>query len=340
MYCVYCDRDHEDGTQFSDEHIIPVALGGTDVYTIRVCRESNSMLGNRVDDPFISLPFVNSDRYFLGLASHRAMPTLDLSGTSIIGGRDCSLKYTITEDRKVLKIAKPSVKRVKTTDGFERFEVFGDPEDVKRILLGKLASVEEQGKSIRDDFGNVLTRESIEAMISERSVTHPNPSVLLTWQPSAYDAVRFFCKTALAACFYEFGESFGRSDVGKKLRSAMLAEKVEDIAPPGMFWPLVDNTSDVYSFFKTPDAHVIAILPNGAAIFVISLFGGKYTAVIPLQDGPSPSSFVIPKEGRAIQLDLRTRQIKRTSFAEYILRQPWVPAAERGSSEQAPLTPE
>jgi len=95
-----------------------------------------------------------------------------------------------------------SVEHVRNPDGKENMQVFGDPMDAQRILLGKLAAAEQEGKTLRDEDGNVLTKERIEKVIVERSVVHENPSVLIEWRPSGYDTVPFFCKLALGTCFY------------------------------------------------------------------------------------------------------------------------------------------
>jgi HNH endonuclease len=322
LYCIYCNENHGEGTPFSDEHIVPRALGGLNSFTIRVCGSSNNDLGNRVDSPFISMFPVNSDRFFLDLQSHRGKPTLNLSGTAVIDGKDQVLKNEIRRDDKVFKIFRPSVEVAKTDDQ-EQLKVSGDPMDVKRILLGKLASAEKEGKTVRDEHGNLLTRESIEAMIVEKSITHESFSVLMTLQIDSYDAVRFFCKMALAAGFHEFGEPFGSSGVAQKLRLAMVSTTNADVVLPGIFWPLVDNDRELYRFFKVPDAHVLAFLPMENKPLIITLFGGRYTAAIPLQDDSSQSSVPI-QEGRVFQIDLKAKQLKVSSYEKYILQRPWI----------------
>lgn len=234
-YCVYCNQDHSSDTPFNNEHIVPLALGGPNRFTIWVCEKSNSTLGNKVDDRFVSLPFVNTDRYFLDLKSHRGKPTIDLSGRSMIDGKERKLEYTIRGGEKMMKIAGASVERTRNPDGTERVQVSGDPEDARRILLAQLAAAEQAGKTLRDEEGSVLNMERIEALIQERSVVHQNPSVLIEWNPSTYDTVPFFSKLALGACFYLMGEPFGKSEPAEKLRSVIRAEKDEDIVMPGMF---------------------------------------------------------------------------------------------------------
>jgi len=110
------------------------------------------------------------------------------------------------------------------------------------------------------------------------------------------------------------GESFGRSGAARRMRSVVLAEMDEDIDLPGMFWPFVDSANDVYRFLRVPDTHVLALTPKGDLVFVISLFGGKYTAAIPLEDSLSNPTFDVPEDGYAFQIDLRAREFKQSSF--------------------------
>jgi len=44
LFCAYCGLDHDQTTPFSDEHIIPYAMGGSDKFTIPVCELSNDRL--------------------------------------------------------------------------------------------------------------------------------------------------------------------------------------------------------------------------------------------------------------------------------------------------------
>ena len=57
---------------------------------------------------------------------------------------------------------------------------------------------------------------------------------------------------------------------------------------------------------------------------MISLFGGKYMAAVPVEDSLSSSSFIVPRDGHALQIDLRAKQFKQRLFAEYILQRPWL----------------
>jgi hypothetical protein len=111
MYCVYCNDDHDPAVKFSDEHIIPEALGGTKAFAIRICETINNTFGNDVDKPFIEMFPVNTDRFLLGLPSHRGMPTLDLSGITVVDGKERHIESTVKDGEKVLRLTNPLSKR-------------------------------------------------------------------------------------------------------------------------------------------------------------------------------------------------------------------------------------
>ena len=216
MYCAYCNEDHQAAEKFSDEHIIPEALGGTRSFTIRTCETINNTIGNEVDKPFISMFPVNADRFFLNLASHRGLPTLDLSGTTVIDGKERSIQSTVKDGEKVLKLTKPVIETLQEPDR-DLITISADPQQARQILLGKLEAVTRRGKTMTHQDGTPVTPESIERYIAEHSVAVPQPSILIKLQLSGFDAVRFFCKVALATGFYIAGEPFGRSPVAENL---------------------------------------------------------------------------------------------------------------------------
>lgn len=44
MYCVYCNQEHGESV-FTDEQVIPCAMGGSNALTIRTCARENNDLG-------------------------------------------------------------------------------------------------------------------------------------------------------------------------------------------------------------------------------------------------------------------------------------------------------
>lgn len=321
MYCVYCNEDHQATEKFSDEHIIPEALGGMKPFAIRTCETSNNTVGNKVDKPFINMFPVNADRFFLNLASHRGMPTLDFSGTTVIDGNERKIQSTVKDGEKVLRLTNAVIKTTQETDR-ELITISADPQQAKQILLGKLEAATKQGKAMTHQDGAPVTPESIDRLIAEQSVAVAQPSILLKLQLSGYDAVRFFCKVALATGFYIAGEPFGRSVVADKLRTIMRSEEIEELPLPGTFWPFYKNPES-FQFFSIPDAHVLAVLPDEPHILAISLFGGAYTAVVPMQEDGAPQ-WPLQRDGRVFQFSLKEKKFKQWSYGEYLLVRPWV----------------
>ena len=322
MYCVYCNEDHDPAVKFSDEHIIPEALGGTKAFAIRVCEKINNTLGNEADAPFIEMFPVNADRFFLNLASHRGSPALDLSGITIIDGKERKIQSTVKDGEKVLKLPKPVIE-TSQEGGRELITISADPQQAREILLGKLAAATKQGKTMTHQDGTPVTPESIERYIAEHSVAVAQPSILIKLELSGTDAVRFFCKVALATGFYIAGKPFGRSAIADKLRTTMRSENIQDLPMPGAFWPFYKNT-EAFKFFSIPDTHVLAVLPDEPRVLAISLFGGTYGAMVPLhEDGTF--EWPLAREGRVFQISLKDRQFKQLSYGDYLTARPWRP---------------
>jgi hypothetical protein len=264
---------------------------------------------------------VNADRFFLNLASHRGLPTLDLSGTTIIGGKERKIQSTVKNGEKVLRLTKPVIETSQET-GRDLITISADPQQAREILMGKLEAATKQGKAMTHQDGTPVTPETIERYIAEHSVAVPQPSVLIKLQLSGSDAVRFFCKVALATGFYIAGDPFGHSVVADKLRTIMRSENIEDLPMPGAFWPFYKNP-EAFKFFSIPDTHVLAVLPDEPHVLAISLFGGSYTALVPLQeDGPPKWSSL--RDGRVSQISLKDKQFEQWPYGDYLLARPWI----------------
>lgn len=320
VYCVYCNEDHDAAVKFSDEHIIPEALGGSKSFAIRVCESINNRFGNEVDKPFMSMFPVNADRFFLDLASHRGMPTLDFSGTTIIDGQERHVTSTVKDGEKVLRLTKAAIKTTQEPDR-DFVQISADPEEARKILLGRLKSATKHGKTMTHQDVTPVTPESIDRYISEHSVPVNQPSILLKLDLNGVDAVRFFCKVALATGFYIAGESFGRSAIADKLRTVIRSQNISEEPMPGVFWPFHKNT-EAFKYFSVTDTHILAILPD-PHVLAISLFGGTYTALVPLHEDGS-LEWPLKREGRVFQFSLKDEQFKQWSYDDYLLARLWI----------------
>jgi hypothetical protein len=329
MYCVYCNEDHDAAVKFSDEHIIPEALGGSKSFAIRVCETINNTFGNKVDKPFIGMFPVNADRFFLDIPSHRGMPTLDLSGKTIINGKTRKIQSTVKDGEKVLKLSKPDVETTRESDR-DLITISADPQEARKILLGKLESATKQGKTMTLQDGTPATPESIDRYIAQHAVTVNQPTILIELQLNWVDAVRFFCKVALATGFLIASESFGRSVVADKLRIGVRSENIPELPMPGAFWPFYKNP-EAFNFFSIPETHVLAVLPDEPYVLAISLFGGSYTALVPLHEAGS-FEWPLNRGGQVFQFSLRDKQFKQWSYDDYLTARPWLSPSTPQSS--------
>jgi hypothetical protein len=162
-----------------------------------------------VDAPFLGFFPVRSARFYLGLDSGKGnRPTLDLSGTGWIDGREVRVSHVISSDRNEFKIADPTITKTPNPDGSERWQIHGDPATVRSIVEGKLRKQTKLGKTVTTSDGVVLTPENLESIFVGKETVTPNPSVMMTISPDYLTFIRFFSKLALAMGHLHLGETF------------------------------------------------------------------------------------------------------------------------------------
>ncbi len=322
MFCAYCGKGHDESVAFTPEHVVPYAVGGSDAFTIRVCKASNNRLGGSVDKPFAENFVVRSQRFFLGLSgTDGTPPTLDLSGKKQINGKQVDFKYLIHKDgREVLKIASPTV-TITAAAGREYWAVSGDPADVRRVLMGKLERLTKKGKQMRDAEGRALGPDELEAYIAAGDVQTLNPGILKTIHFDHAAFTRFFAKLALATGHYVLGESFSRSARAEVLRKAIHPENATETTFSGAHvWPcLSEGVQRLLAPFRqeNKNSHILGILRNESPIFVASLFGG-IGAAIPLGDFEKMSVSAARPSGRIFRIELPSRKFHDDALEEYL----------------------
>jgi HNH endonuclease len=317
MYCVYCGEEHDPGSiQFTDEHVIPYAMGGSNALTIRTCARQNNDLGRDVDAPFLNLFTIRSKRFFLGLESTSGNPpSLDLSGVTWIDGKETPISYLIQGDEKELRISRPSIKRTATEKG-EHWEVSGSPEQVRKIIEGKIRKQSAQGKTVTLSDGSILRVEDLEKIFEERLKEIQNPSVLRQINVDLLVPVRFFSKLALGICYLHFGESFGKSPAGSLLRSHMRLEKFEDARLLGAVWPMTEAVNRALEIIGAPNEHTIALMESDPPVFIANLFG-DHGAIIHLTERHR-SNLSGSDRGVSWRIQLPSRKLTRLSFVELV----------------------
>lgn len=318
FFCPYCGVEHDTTVATSVEHVVPYALGGSDDLTITACARSNNDLGSKVDAPFLDFFPVRSARFYLGLDSGKGNgPTLDLSGTGWIDGREVRVSHVISSHRNEFKIADPTITKTPNSDGSEHWEIFGDPGTVRNIVAGKLRRQTKLGKTLTTADGIVLTPENLESTFARKETVTPNPSVMITISPDHLTFIRFFSKLAMAMGQLHFGQTFSRSATGASLRRQMTAEDLHDVTLCGHFWPETQSVKHILSRFAETDRHVIAIMDAEPPILVVSLFG-EYDAFLPLgqlTEGTKPTA---AQEGTVWRIELPSRRLSRITLGEFV----------------------
>lgn len=139
--CIIC-RDESD--DFSDEHVIPDALGGYyHIYT--VCKNCNSDLGSSVDAKLVNHQFAEFQRYLLGLTGKSKKLPNPFSGTHHLA-EDTSKKIQLRLDEEgkpaPYTITNVSYEESKNESGKTKVSVCIDASDEKKLdgILKKIAT--------------------------------------------------------------------------------------------------------------------------------------------------------------------------------------------------------
>lgn len=318
MFCPYCSVDHDETTPFSDEHIIPYAMGGADGFTIPVCEFSNNRLGGQVDRPIIEYDTVRSERFFLDLeGTDGTKPTLNLSGTGYVDGNEVDLRFVVGPNGKEMKITSRTITKTPTEDGQQRWEFKGSPEAIRKALEGKIKEQAALGKWVTNDRGEIVTLDNLDQMLTEGTEEFINPSVLRKIDFEHLWTWRFFSKLALASGHYFFGEAFSRSPRADVLRRTMLAQTLGEVELPGVaIWPETQSLDALLANFRTKQKHTIGVMYGAPNILVVSLFGWL-EACISLDYPPATALPRLSGQGRVIEIDLPGRTVSDHSLIDY-----------------------
>lgn len=316
MFCPYCGCDHDSAFKMSSEHVIPYSMGGTDAFSIVVCEFSNNLLGGQVDRPVVEFFPVRSERFFLGLkGTDGTAPTLDLSGTTFLDGREMQLKNVIGPDGKDMRLTSREIERIPTDVG-ERWNFRGSPDAIRKALAGKIRDQASKGKWVKNNKGEIVTLENLDLMLQEAMEEVPNPCVLRKIEFEYLWTWRFFAKLSLSVGHFLFGETFSRSARANQLRQAMHAKKMEEAGLAGaVIFPETHSLPPQFAHFKTKGVHTITVCHGHPRLLLISLFGWLDACVA--LDGVQDVSYMRPGEMQILEIILPDRKFNKYSLLEY-----------------------
>src|SRR5579872_6281393 len=98
MYCIYTNTTITSGNS-SDQHIIPLSLGGKNGFTIKVCKSANSDLGSKLDGAIEKDFLVNSTKRKRGYKGHsKKITKYKVHATIADTGEKVEIRYNGTEN--------------------------------------------------------------------------------------------------------------------------------------------------------------------------------------------------------------------------------------------------
>ena len=288
MYCVYHGEDHPEptslgakeferhlrqGTLFSDEHIFPYSIGGSDDFTISVCASSNNHFGTAVDGAVVNHPFISIERVLKDLrAKDGKPPSVTWRGVDQETGKE--MTYEFSPERKSLR----SIPQVIWSTSGDNVILSADKDVAPKILQNINRKLRRDGKQM-PEIADIL-----EGATEVRST--PTINTTLSFDVHAMD--RFFAKAALATGHRYLGEAFSKSPAADLLRQFLWEEnrdKRAAIPIRGCTWPTESTLFQILiERIQSGTMHVAAMLRNNADIIFFATLFGKYSAHLILTD--------------------------------------------------------
>ena len=137
--CIICRKER---SSFSDEHVIPKALGGF-YHVHSVCKSCNSHLGAKVDSKLVNHKFAEFQRMIDGLKGRSGQLPNPFSGTytqlSDEDKEDKPVKVRLNESGKFVPYLIPKISHMSEEDGTRIITVSIDASDDLDNILTKLS---------------------------------------------------------------------------------------------------------------------------------------------------------------------------------------------------------
>lgn len=151
--CIIC---REETDTFSDEHVIPKALGGY-YHIYNVCVSCNSDLGSYVDSKLVNHQFADFQRYILGLRGNSKTLPNPFSGTHRLATDETQkIQLRLGENDKPAPYMIPKVtyEEIASKEGGTKVTICLDASDEKKID-GILAKISKKLKVSLDEFEGI-----------------------------------------------------------------------------------------------------------------------------------------------------------------------------------------
>lgn len=324
--CIYTGFDLDPADEKlkpSHEHIIPLALGGSNqLVTNDVSAAANSRAGNEIDDAVSSLlPFLML-RHRYGLQGNRkTIPNVKLSGEFLDIDAPARLDIAPNGD---LSFQFENEQRIQG----QIISLSSTEERVRFLLKGRLIQAQKRQLSLITPFGEIADEEDIEIalMLAERNEGKEFKGRITINVPDYHFAVaRLVTKIALGLGHRVLGPEWTFGPGGHTLRQNIWRRPgvrgLTDLRGT-LHADLPENLTRLFG--PVADHHVMSVLPGGKkTVAVIALFGGEAgTAIIDLgydsrrlvgkalkKGEPFHCAFAIPLQGSRTLRSLSLQEI-------------------------------
>jgi hypothetical protein len=286
--CIYCTNTllarGTPGNQrewMSLEHIIPLAIGGSDdLATEDACEGCNNDLGADVDSAMLRDPFVVIYRQRFRLAGHSGkIPNLEMKGRSRQTGSEVSV--SIGPDLNVRWRSPIDVARELRPDGKERISVQGTPEETLRIVSGIKKSAEAKGLRMFEADGRPI--DNLEQSVAAAMANAQYDIELEVNTSHEVAAVaRGLSKVAFGFAHLALGPDWTFSACADNLRRAARGlSSDEEIIQLVVSRPVEMRDALLSSEESRETRHLIAIVPmEENSVIYVSLFGAPLLSLV------------------------------------------------------------
>ena len=328
--CIYCRADLNanvppDDMTKSWEHIVPLALGGSNQFTTwDTSTKYNHDFGSTIDAAFMNQPLLAIQRHMLGLAGHGgSIPPIEWEGRSMDNNEPITI--SIEYDGSVSYRVQTNVIDDKHANYTHRL-VAGSPEAVRPIFAGMLKKAQTQGKRIYTDQGNLLStidemEGAAEVELTELMRFRLNPIDYNAW-------IRGIAKIALGLCHVMLGEEWTFTSDGDRLRSILFypPEEWPRASLRGMFAhplaPELERLLGITPAVRAAKCHTLAVIPTEHPFAVISLFGGDavFEPVIELgsERGLLTPHHLLNNPSVGVRIHPKTRKVDTIKAADLV----------------------
>ena len=287
-YCALNKNSPPDEHTASREHIVPYAIGGSDLLAIDYCsKKANNDFGRDIDAPFIELPLIGFKRHLLGIKGYSGIvPDIVFQGKCTEINRECKIVFPFGGD-----VYPDFGIDVAGSLDSGRMSFSGSEERLRGAVTSMLQKASRKSLTALNDnlkpiydFDDAMTFAEVESgKTLHFQISFGYNAFFVPW-------ARGILKMALGLGARTLGRTWAFSPTADNLRMSLICDSAELANQPirGAVMGKLPQTVKTLLGVRG-GRHTLAVLPNDRGMVAyISLFGGEvFDAIIDLGSGPA-----------------------------------------------------